>query len=361
MARRSTDTPSRPRRLAGLSLLWALCWAGWLGTPDVASAQAAICQPLPVDEVREMLEEAESRIALLDYNAALSTLTRLQTQLPCAQGVVGRDQLISLHIFKGVTWYFLEKEEGSVQAFSNALTIDPGYYWDEGLGERPRALFDKADAAAATRTPEAIEVPALAEGAMVAVDGSQVVPGEVLHLLPGEHLLQFRPADAPWGGRYFTVTAGAPNLPVPASLLRPAPEPTPQPAPTDEPQPETRPTPSGPNPALVQAGIWGGAAVTTAGGLTWVIGGTRYLADRRLILETYYADETDPDLIAERDAALEHNARLARISNTGLALTVVGAGVTTFSLWLSSRNDAPVTATPWVAPGAGGLLLSGRF
>lgn len=204
---------------------------------------------------------------------------------------------------------------------------------------------------------------------MAVVDGHHLLPGEEVSLKPGTHLLQYRPRDGEWEGRYFTVHPNSPiTLPVPQDLTVPPPA-TPAPAdPVVEAPPVVTPEEDPPREPrdlypVYRATAWGGGVVTAAGFVTLTIGGTQYLATKANLYENYHSNEIDETKKQELEAEIERNARFSRMARAGLGITAAGVVVTGVSAALAVRA-APQRAaqvSPLLAPGAAGVLLSFDF
>ena len=163
----------------------------------VSRSRASSCAPSPgnpqgtgvsVAEIDARIAEAEREIALTHYESALRELDVSAALLPCLLAPVTTNSLYRLSFLKGVVYHHQGKARAAVDAFAEALAVDPRRPWDQtfppGIWER----FKEAKARVMD-LPVRTLYSLLGASASVFVDGRPVADGEI-PLIPGPHLIQ---------------------------------------------------------------------------------------------------------------------------------------------------------------------------
>ena len=330
-----------------------------------ARAQVGSCPITTSEDLQKGLNSVGELIELVDYEGALAALAELESRLPCTQGPVNRDTLTQMYVYRGLTLFYLNRLDPATIEFSKALAVNPTYQWNPSLGQRPRALFDKAHASLLNTPMQTVKAPALKPSAEVFINGERITSGQTVSLVPGQHLLQVKLPSGEWSGNIFPVTSGVEYvLPIPREVIASS---------GSGDRPATgggsdtggvrQPPPSGNEPASeAQLSRYESARRTStrmaiAGAGAVLVGGVSYGVSSKLLYGNYYQGVDAPG----KSALFAVNWVGAFAVDSGVGLAVLGAGGSLAFWLLSQQEDKSVAVAPWISPESKGVTLALHF
>ncbi len=135
------------------------------------TAQATCPAPTTPEELRGLLEEAETAYAALDTRAFETAVDEIQIALPCLAVRIETDDAARLHRFRGVS-AFGHGDDGRARAsLGAARALDPAFRFPDALVPEGHALT-RMLGEASPEPPPVEAVPPPAEGA-IAFDGRE--------------------------------------------------------------------------------------------------------------------------------------------------------------------------------------------
>jgi len=158
-----------------------------------------------------VLGEARSLIDHLEYHQALQQLDEAEQELACIDFVPASKELADLAFLQGVARFFDRHENRALDEFRAALAIDPHYPWDPDLPPPPQRLFESTRSGLKELRPARVVVDVAAgELESIALDGQPLLAWErqVIELVPGRHLLQWRRPGGVLEGRSLLLRPG---------------------------------------------------------------------------------------------------------------------------------------------------------
>lgn len=170
-------------------------------------AQQESCSPATSAQIRPLLDQAKTKIYIVDFDVAIELLNNAEQILPCLEDVINPDLLSSLYLYRGVAALQQGDESGSVAAFRQALAFYPDIQWDEKFGKKAGELFTKVKSSFQNQVTGTVKIPNLKEGVTLYLNGSQISKSETITLPSTSQFLQIKIANRVVKGMLFTVLA----------------------------------------------------------------------------------------------------------------------------------------------------------
>jgi hypothetical protein len=297
----------------------------------------------------EDLAAARSALAAKDFPAAAKALDAAQLSAQDSETPVPAALLARIYYYRGVSLRLAGKNEEGAAEWRQALAIDNGFAWEEGLIEDPavRDFFLALRPEVKDRMKIDLRYPEAVGAARLFVDGQQIAPGATAR--EGIHLAQVDCPDDRFHGQWTTfdkkfkwlklcpkgvdtsvVVAATPTDEwgeMDDPFATPAENPPPPVPPTEEPkrnkksgeEPMELPPEDGKAPLVRHAVSW---PLVAAGGGTLAVSTAAFLvANSR---KNAFLDPSNPDLQTPADV----DAAAAKVNRVGyLAYGLGGVGV----------------------------------
>lgn len=342
------------RKFALLAVLFLFS----LGQP----AWAQTCQPVPLAQVTERLEQAKKSIQMVKFDGAVAKLDEVEGMIPCTSEVVPKEELTRMYLYRGVVAFSQDNEVAATAAFRRALAIDLTLRWDERFGQRPRELFLEAKASLLSESRAKVKLPRPNPGYALYVDGELRPDGGELEVYPGRHLLQVFNNTTLVNGVWFEVPGGGIVVPPVPPEAGKAEEVAQKPSTSSGGDEPSRDEPKEDKPK----GAWmrpAGLGLMGVGGVSGVAGaamGVVYLGTRNDLLSGEYYSNRDSE---EKDALLEKNKTAATVTNITLPAAVVlgGAGAALFVLSGRQAESDNFSLLPGTDRSLLGMTFRGSF
>lgn len=327
--------------------------------PDVSAAETR-CPPVPLSNIKALLDKAQTQLQLVDYSLALSTLEKTELEFPCVSETLPAETLSTYFVQRGLTMFYLNNEDLAKVSFMRALAVNRDLRWNSRWGMKARETFLDAKEAVIGMQTESVRCPILAPGVTGFVNGHELTQGDSINLWPGQHLLQLRWADGHWEGVMFEVSPGREvPLPLPKQALQPQAD-SRIATNTDGGQ-NTQATKKseGAETDTARTLFYTTAALTGLGLAGTTVFGIQYVQTRNELWSgDYYNDVQDE----AKDQLLEKHSRVSVLTNISMGFTAVAAAATTyFFVKKSKKNQTARIWTPWFDGKAGGLALHSTF
>ena len=342
------------RKLALLAVLFFLS----VGAP----AFAQTCQPVPLVQIVERLDQAKKSIYVVKFDGAVARLDEAEGMIPCASEIVPRDELTRMYLYRGVVAFNQGNEVAATTAFRRALAIDLTLRWDDRFGQRPRELFLEAKASLVSESRAKVKLPVPNAGYSLYIDGELRAGGGEVEVYPGRHLLQVFNDTLLVSGVWFEVPGGGivvPPVPAEAGKIETVAQKPPPTGGGEQPK-DVEPREKKPKGAWMRPAGLGLMGVGGASGVAGVAMGVVYLGSKNALLNGEYYSNRDSD---EKEALLAKNKTAATVTNITLPAAVVlgGAGAALFVLSGRQSEPSDFSLLPGTDASLLGLTLRGSF